>query len=168
MKIEFQVNGEAVNADITPTARLTTLLRDVLDLKGTKVGCDAGDCGACSVIVDGAICCSCLVAVGQLDGAKVTTIEGLSNTMTGVRLTDAFLRHGAAQCGICTPAMMVSAAVLLDQSTRLSRRDIEDALGGVLCRCTGYRKIVDAVLDANADNESSAPVDGQPRLHAEV
>jgi aldehyde oxidoreductase len=157
MKIKFQVNGEAVNADITPTARLTTLLRDVLDLKGTKVGCDAGDCGACSVIVDGAICCSCLVAVGQLDGAKVTTIEGLSNTVTGVRLTDAFLRHGAAQCGICTPAMMVSAAVLLDQSARLSRRDIEDALGGVLCRCTGYRKIVDAVLDANADNESSAP-----------
>jgi aldehyde oxidoreductase len=157
VKIEFQVNGKAVNVDIAPTARLTALLRDVLDLKGTKVGCDAGDCGACSVIVDGAICCGCLVAVGQLDGAKVTTIEGLGNTATGARLADAFLRHGAAQCGICTPAMMVSAAVLLDQSARPSRRDVEGALGGVLCRCTGYRKIVDAVLDASADNESSTP-----------
>ena len=157
MSVGLRVNGAVIDAAVRPTARLSTVLRDTLKLKGTKVGCDAGDCGACTVIVDGEICCGCLVAAGQVAGREIVTVEGIAETATGRRLAQAFSRHGAAQCGICTPGMMVSAAALLDRNGAPSRQDVEDALGGVLCRCTGYRKIVDAVMDAGADNAATAP-----------
>ncbi len=148
MKNAAKINGAPVGTVANPAARLSTFLREDAGLKGTKVGCDAGDCGACSVLIDGEVSCACLIAVGQVPGAEIVTIEGIRETPIGKRLALAFARHGAAQCGICTPGMLVSAAALLGNNPSPSRREVEDALGGVLCRCTGYRKIVDAVLDA--------------------
>ena len=139
------VNRRTVRIEADPVERLTSILRDRLGLKGTKVGCDAGDCGACSVLLDNEVVCACMVAASQLDGRSVTTIEGLGEDRRGRRLQEAFLTHGGAQCGICTPGMLVSAKALLDRIPMPSRTVIEDALGGVLCRCTGYRKIVQAV-----------------------
>ena len=116
---------------------------------GTKVGCDAGDCGACTVLVDSELVCSCLVAVGQIEGREITTVEGLCcRPPVHDRLQKSFLRHGAAQCGACTPGMLVSATALLDRNPSPTESDVMDAIGGVLCRCTGYRKIIAAVLDA--------------------
>jgi CO/xanthine dehydrogenase Mo-binding subunit/aerobic-type carbon monoxide dehydrogenase small subunit (CoxS/CutS family) len=148
--ISFLLNGRAVDSHAEPSRRLTQVLRDDLDFTGTKVGCDAGDCGACTVMIDGELACACLVAVAQIKDAKVITIEGLQATKHGKSLQHAFLARGAAQCGICTPGMLVSAARLLEQAENPEERTIADALGGVLCRCTGYRKIIDAVIDAAA------------------
>lgn len=148
----FTLNGRPVQVPADPAGRLTRLLRDDLGLTGTKVGCDAGDCGACTVLLDDAPVCGCLVASGQVEGRRVTTIEGLpAQSPTASRLQSAFLRHGAAQCGICTPGMLVAAAALLDRTPEPSEAEVMDAIGGVLCRCTGYRKIVAAVLDARAE-----------------
>jgi aldehyde oxidoreductase len=176
--IAFRLNGEQVCPKSAPISRLSKVLREEFDLKGTKVGCDAGDCGACTVLVDGKAACACLIAVGQLNGAEVMTIEGLSRSSGKFqRLQKSFLLHGAAQCGICIPGMLVSAAALLEQNSAPSEADVADALGGVLCRCTGYRKIITAVLDANSKHvgeprsETSGPVgrrlervDGQRRV----
>jgi aldehyde oxidoreductase len=152
--LSFSLNGRLVEVSSPPARRLSAVLRDELGLTGTKVGCDAGDCGACTVLVDGAPVCSCLVAVGQAEGRSVTTIEGLGATSeNAARLQDSFLRHGAAQCGICTPGMLVAATALLDANPAPMESEALDAIGGVLCRCTGYRKIVAAVLDARATPE---------------
>jgi aldehyde oxidoreductase len=157
--LSFTVNGKAVAVAASPAARLSKVLRDHLGLTGTKVGCDAGDCGACTVLVDGEVVCACLVAAGQVQGQSVTTIEGLHGVHpTAARLQDAFLRHGAAQCGICTPGMLVAATALLARDERPSGAAVMDVVGGVLCRCTGYRKIVAAILDAAND----APADLSP------
>ncbi|MBV9394937.1 MAG: molybdopterin-dependent oxidoreductase [Methylobacteriaceae bacterium] len=154
--LSFGVNGKQVRIASAPTKRLSQVLRDDLGLTGTKVGCDAGDCGACTVLLDGAPVCSCLTAAGQVGGSEITTIEGLSSqTQTGGALQRAFHDHGAAQCGICTPGMLVSAAALLDRVESPSEEQICDALGGVLCRCTGYRKIVAAVLAAARRSDSA-------------
>src|SRR3954453_19617506 len=154
--LSFSVNGKQVRIASAPTKRLSQVLRDDLGLTGTKVGCDAGDCGACTVLVDGAPVCSCLIAAGQVGGSEITTIEGLpSQTQTGGALQRAFHNHGAAQCGICTPGMLVSAAALLDHVDSPTEEQICDALGGVLCRCTGYRKIVAAVLAAAQRSDSA-------------
>jgi len=148
----FTLNGRPVQVPGDPAGRLTRLLRDDLGLTGTKVGCDAGDCGACTVLLDDAPVCGCLVAAGQVEGRRVTTIEGLpAQSPTASRLQSAFLRHGAAQCGICTPGMLVAAAALLDRTPEPSEAEVMDAIGGVLCRCTGYRKIVAAILDARSE-----------------
>lgn len=148
----FTLNGRDVGIHVDPGTRLTRALRDLLGLTGTKVGCDAGDCGACTVLLDGAPVCGCLVAVGQVEGQKVETIEGLS-TVSPVtrRLQDSFLRHGAAQCGICTPGMLVAATHLLERIPAPDEAQVSDAIGGVLCRCTGYRKIIAAVMDAGQE-----------------
>jgi len=147
----FHLNGEKISTKSAPISRLTTVLREEFGLTGTKVGCDAGDCGACTVLVNGKAVCACLIAVGQLADSEVTTIEGLSRTSELFqRLQQSFLHHGAAQCGICTPGMLVAAAALLEQNAAPNESEVMDALGGVLCRCTGYRKIVRAVVDANA------------------
>src|SRR5437879_7667059 len=147
--IRFSVNGRCASVSTSPAQRLSRVLREDLGLTGTKVGCDAGDCGACTVLLDGEPVCSCLVAVGQVENYAVTTIEGLKSRPTLFdRLQGAFLRHGAAQCGACTPGMLVSATALLERNSAPSESEVTDALGGVLCRCTGYRKIITAVLDA--------------------
>lgn len=148
LSVSLEVNGKTVVTEVSPLQRLSSVLRDALGLTGTKVGCDAGDCGACSVMVDGAVVCACLVPAAGLSGKKVRTVEGLSNGSLSA-LQESFLRHGAAQCGICTPGVLVSAAALLEQNPTPSETEVQDALGGVLCRCTGYRKIIEAVMNAN-------------------
>ncbi len=160
LEVSFDLNGTPVRANVALSDRLSTTLRDHLGLVGTKVGCDAGDCGACTVLIDGAPCCACLVPVGQAEGAKVTTVEGLKSTGTLSRLQESFLHFGAAQCGICTPGMLVSAAALLQRTPNPTRSEVTDALGGVLCRCTGYSKIIDAVVHATGFNSGdvSPPV----------
>jgi aldehyde oxidoreductase len=157
--IAFTLNGREISASVDPAARLTRVLRDVLGVTGVKVGCDAGDCGACTVLLDGEPVCGCLVVAGQVDGREVVTIEGLDDASPfSAPLKDAFLRHGAAQCGICTPGMLVAATALLDRNPAPSEPQVLDALGGVLCRCTGYRKIVAAVLDVEGGATVSDPL----------
>lgn len=146
--ILFTLNGTAVEIAAPAEWRLSRVLRDELGLPGTKIGCDAGDCGACTVLVDGEATCACLMAIGQVAGRAVTTIEGLADAAPIARqLQQSFLRHGAAQCGICTPGMLVAATALLSRDNEPSESAVQDALGGVLCRCTGYRKIIAAVMD---------------------
>ena len=144
----FYVNGRSVEVAAAPASRLTRVLREHLGLAGTKVGCDAGDCGACTVLLDGEQVCACLVPLGQVRGRSVTTVEGLAGNGSLSRLQRAFHEHGAAQCGICTPGMLMAASTLLGCPRPPSEPEVLDALGGVLCRCTGYRKIVRAVLAA--------------------
>ncbi|SDG31519.1 molybdopterin-dependent oxidoreductase [Thalassobaculum litoreum] len=159
--LTFTVNGSECRVDVAPQRRLSRVLREDLGLTGTKVGCDAGDCGACTVLLDGAQVCACLVPAGQAEGGEVVTVEGLADRDgTHSALQRAFARHGAAQCGICTPGMLMAAHDLLRRNPQPGRAAVEDALGGVLCRCTGYLKIVEAVLDvaSNApDTEAPAP-----------
>jgi aldehyde oxidoreductase len=147
--VNFVLNGQAATWHGAPVTRLASALREDLGLTGTKVGCDAGDCGACTVLLDGRQACSCLVAMGQVEGRRVETVESLGdgNGTLGA-LQQSFLAHGAAQCGICTPGMLMAAQELLRTTPRPCRAEVEDALGGVLCRCTGYGKIVDAVMAA--------------------
>lgn len=157
--IAFRVNGRPVAVFGSPSQRLSRVLREELGLTGTKVGCDAGDCGACTVLLDGDPVCSCLVATGQAEGCEVTTVEGLagrtpSGASVGGRLQQAFLAHGAAQCGACTPGMLVAATALLDRNPTPSDSEVMDAIGGVLCRCTGYRKIIAAILDAGVKDSN--------------
>jgi len=153
-RITLVVNSERRSLEASGVERLTSVLRDAFGQIGTKVGCEAGDCGACTVLIDGEPACACLVAVGQVEGASVVTIEGVArHTRSGARLLDAFHRAGAAQCGACTPGMIVSAAALLDATPLPTDSQIDAALGGVLCRCTGYRKILDAVRMAAGDDQ---------------
>jgi aldehyde oxidoreductase len=146
--IRFIVNGRTREYPGDPAKRLADVLRDDFGLTGTKIGCNAGDCGACTILVDGKQVCSCLTAVAQVSGRSVTTVEGLADDGTLSGLQRAFHKHGAAQCGICTPGMLMAAADLLSRNQRPDANAVKDALGGVLCRCTGYQKIVEAVLDA--------------------
>ena len=148
-RISFTVNGEAREVNCAPSMRLSEVLREALALRATKVGCNAGDCGACTVLLDGDPVCACLVPAGQVAGRAVETAESLAGEDRALSaLQAAFLRHGAAQCGICTPGMMMAATALLRQDAAPDRQAVEDALGGVLCRCTGYAKIIDAVITA--------------------
>jgi aldehyde oxidoreductase len=158
--LAFSVNGNPVTVVTPPVRRLSRVLRENLGLTGTKVGCDAGDCGACTVLLDGEPVCACLVPAAQAEGREITTVEGLAaRPPLFDRLQNAFLCHGAAQCGACTPGMLVSATALLERSQQPSENEVLDAIGGVLCRCTGYRKIVAAILDAGADS----PVTSRPQ-----
>jgi aldehyde oxidoreductase len=159
MKVAFTLNGKKAEWDGAPVTRLAAALRDDLKLTGTKFGCDAGDCGACTVRLDGRQVCSCLVPMGQLAGRAIETVEGLANG-TLSRLQQSFLAHGAAQCGICTPGMLMAAHDLLESTKTPTRAEVEDALGGVLCRCTGYTKIVEAVMAAATPTRSNGPASG--------
>ena len=158
--IRFRLNGKQAALDAPPIRRLADALREDLGLIATKIGCNAGDCGACTVLLDGQQVCACLVPLGQVEGRDVVTAEGLATDGVLSDLQESFLRHGAAQCGICTPGMLMAAASLLRNNRRPSQADVEDALGGVLCRCTGYRKIVDAVLDVGSAIPAPSPEAG--------
>jgi aldehyde oxidoreductase len=148
--IGFTLNASRIELRADPMQRLADVLRDTLGLTGTKIGCNAGDCGACTVLLDGCQVCACLIPVARVDGRSVVTVEGLAKDGTLSRLQDAFLRHGAAQCGFCTPGMLIAASDLLARDPAPAEDAVQDALGGVLCRCTGYRKIIEAVLDVAA------------------
>ena len=148
----FTVNDRMVRVPGSGARRLADVLRDDLGLTGTKIGCNAGDCGACTVLIDGRQACACLVPVGQCEGRAVSTVEGLATDGAGslARLQKAFVEHGAAQCGICTPGMLMAATDTLRRHPQPTEAQVLDGIGGVLCRCTGYRKIVEAVLAAGA------------------
>ncbi len=146
--VTFSLNGEEVSSAPVAGERLSYTLREGLNAKDVKVGCNAGDCGACTVLVDGAPVCACLVPSQRADGAKIETLAGLRDTPEGRDLTESFANTQAAQCGICTPGMMVAAVALLRDVPQPSEAEVKDALGGVLCRCTGYRKIIEAVVGA--------------------
>ncbi len=149
--LSLTVNGEAVQVAAPPHWTLLEVLRYRLDLIGSKQGCDKGDCGACTVQIDGAPQLACLTLAMHAEGRAVTTVEGLGLRAGGVHpLQDAFDRHDAAQCGFCTPGILMSAESLLRRRGReVSRDEVREALAGNLCRCTGYTKIIDAVVDAS-------------------
>ncbi|MFN3823917.1 MAG: molybdopterin-dependent oxidoreductase [Pseudorhodobacter sp.] len=162
MKIALMLNGTATSLDAPPGLRLSEALRERLGLTGTKVGCDAGDCGACTVLLDGAPVCACLTPAARAHGRSIETVETEDATLT--RLRTAFLRHGAAQCGICTPGMLMAGAALLRQTPEPTPDQARAALGGVLCRCTGYGRIIAAICDHETPlPEGSGAVGTSPR-----
>ncbi len=147
-KITLHVNGAEQSAEVWPMARLLDVLREELHLTGTKEGCGEGECGACSVLLDGELVNSCLVPAVQADGANITTIEGVSSGDELHAVQQAFLEHGGAQCGICTPGMVLAALNLLEKCPNPTDADIRAGLTGNLCRCTGYMKIFESVVAA--------------------
>jgi aerobic carbon-monoxide dehydrogenase small subunit len=153
--LTFTVNGEQVEVLAETRATLLDVLRDELELTGTKEGCGTGDCGACSVTVDDRLVCSCLMLGIEAQGCRIGTIEGLASTSTNGEklhpLQQKFLEHAALQCGICTPGFLVASKALLDQNPDPTETEVRYWLAGNLCRCTGYDKIVRAVMDAAAD-----------------
>jgi len=148
-KISLMVNGERYEVEVEANRTLLQLLREDLELTGTKQACERGDCGLCTVLVDGVPTKSCLVLAVEVDGKEITTIEGL---MEGEELNPvqrAFIEHGAVQCGFCTPAFIVAGEALLKRNPSPTEEEVKEAVGGILCRCTGYRQIIDAILDAS-------------------
>ena len=155
VEINFVLNHTKMSRNVAPTMRLVDFLRDDLDLTGTKVGCGEGDCGACTVIIDGKIVNSCLILAPQIDGKEILTIEGLGDYENLHPLQTAFMEVGAVQCGFCTPGMIMSAKALLDQNPHPNRKEIMGSISGNLCRCTGYKKIADAIEKVVNQNISS-------------
>lgn len=147
--ITMTVNGAPVEAAVEPNRTLVQFLREDLGLTGTKHGCGLGDCGACTVILDGKPVNSCLVLAVQANGREVLTIEGLADNGKLHPIQQAFVKTGAVQCGFCTPGMILSAKALLDENPRPTERAIRTAISGNLCRCTGYQKIVEAIAEAS-------------------
>ena len=148
MQITFTVNGEPRTIDAYPMARLLDVLREQLHLTGTKEGCGEGECGACTVVLDGRIVNSCLVPVAQVNGSDIITIEGVAHQDQLHAVQQAFIDHGGAQCGICTPGMILAAVDLLNRNPQPSEAEIRNGLAGNLCRCTGYMKIFESVVRA--------------------
>jgi carbon-monoxide dehydrogenase small subunit len=161
MKINFVLNGQEFAWEAPPDQRVVDLLRRELHLTGTKEGCGAGECGACTIMVNGQSRLSCLMLAAQLDGAKVTTIEGLTANGIIHPVQQAFIDYGAVQCGFCSPGMVLSAVELLQRQPQPCRADIRRGLSGNLCRCTGYQKIVDAVEAVTRTAAASWPGTGE-------
>jgi carbon-monoxide dehydrogenase small subunit len=145
MRIELRVNGELLETDVWPGESLLFALRERLGLPGSKNACEQGECGSCSVLLDGTLVCACLVLAVQADGHEVVTVEGLARDGDLHPVQEAFVEAGAVQCGFCTPGLIVAAAALLERSADPSDDEVREALSGNLCRCTGYQKIFDAV-----------------------
>ena len=158
--LRFEVNGDPVEVAVEPGTTLLECLRQDLGLTGSKQGCDKGDCGACTVLLDGRAVLACLVLAHAVAGRRVVTVEGLARAGRLHPLQDAFDTAGAAQCGFCTPGMLMSAAALLEENQRPTRDDVREALAGNLCRCTGYTKILDAVVKAADDLRQGRPSPG--------
>ena len=155
-EMEFTLNGEQVNVEVDSTWTLLYLLREKLELTGTKLGCGYGECGACTVIMEGQAVNACLVPVLEAEGMNVTTIEGLAEPGGQLHpLQKAFVDHGAVQCGFCTPGMIMSAKALLDEKPKPTEEEIKESIAGNLCRCTGYVKIIEAVKAASTASKSS-------------
>lgn len=146
MKIEFSLNGSQHSVNVDPRENLLHLLREYIQLRGTKYGCGEGECGACTVLLNGQAVTSCMVLAGQIHGAEIVTIEGMQNDPIGQHVISAFVTQGALQCGFCIPGMIISARALLNKNNSPTINDIQFGLGGNLCRCTGYKKIIEAVL----------------------
>ncbi len=165
MRVNLTVNGAAHAVDVSPWKRLLDVLREDLRLTGTKEGCGEGECGACTVMLDGEVVNSCLVAVGQCDARTVTTVEGLAEGDVLHAVQQALVACGGAQCGICTPGIAVCAAHVVDRGLVVGRDDasaraqVRELLAGNICRCTGYQLIVDAVIDAARQVARRAPGD---------
>jgi len=149
MKISFTCNGKQISVDVPPETRALDVLRDQLGLTGVKEGCGRGECGACTILLDGKPVSSCLLLAPKLEGKNILTVEGLERPDGTLHpLQAAFLEEGAVQCGFCTPGMIMSSKALLDENPRPGTEEIEEALSGNICRCTGYAKIVRAVQRA--------------------
>lgn len=154
MKLTMTVNGQAVSFEnILPTRRLIDILREDLQLKGTKEGCGEGECGACTVIMDGKAVDSCLLLACQLEGSEIITIEGLAKEGELDELQEAFVSHGAIQCGYCTPGMVMATKALLMENPTPTEAEIRNAIAGNICRCSGYSQIVSAVLSVKGSPE---------------
>ncbi len=149
VRIKTTINRRFYTMEIAPNQTLLQLLREEIGLTGTKCGCEIGECGACTVLLNGHAVNSCLILAPQIDGQEVMTIEGLSDGDRLTPLQESFLDHDAVHCGFCTPGMLMSAKDLLDHSENPSEEDIRRAISGNLCRCTGYQQIVDAIRDVN-------------------
>jgi carbon-monoxide dehydrogenase small subunit len=147
-EITFSINGAPRRANVSLDMSALTLIRDVLGLTGTKYGCGEGECGACTILVDGQSVNACLMFAVDCEGRTLTTIEGMAITPAGERLRDAFVAHGAVQCGFCTPGIVMQAAALLAQDAHPTNEQIRRGIEGNLCRCTGYAKIVEAIAAA--------------------
>jgi aerobic-type carbon monoxide dehydrogenase small subunit (CoxS/CutS family) len=145
LRIKFRLNGSQVEVETKPNKRLLDLLRDDLGLTGTKEGCSIGECGACTVLVNGKAVNSCLVLAGEIDGADIITIEGIANNGELHPLQENFLKYGAVQCGFCIPGMILSAYALLSTKRNPDEEEIKEAIAGNLCRCTGYKQIIEAI-----------------------
>lgn len=143
--VRMRVNGEDIEGWVEPRRTLLDFLRDHLNLTGTKKGCDLGNCGACTVLMDGKPVNSCLVLTVEAEGSDILTIEGLSDRSTLHPIQKAFMECGAVQCGYCTPGMIISAKALIDENPHPTEDEIRDAIAGNLCRCTGYKRIVEAI-----------------------
>ena len=152
--IEITVNGEKRKVEVTTRETLLDVLRNKFDATEVKNGCGKGDCGSCAVILDGKAVNSCLTLALQANGKEVVTLKGIGSEEKPHPLQKSFVQHGAIQCGFCTAGMVVSAKALLDQNPRPSRDEIREAISGNLCRCTGYKKIVDAIQDAALEGKS--------------
>jgi carbon-monoxide dehydrogenase small subunit len=148
---EFILNGKPVAIDCEPSDRLLDILRNHFHLTGVKEGCGEGECGACSVLLNGRLANSCLVAAGSLQGAEIVTIEGFRDTERYALLEQAFAKAGAVQCGFCTPGMVMAAEALLSRNAHPTEDEVREAISGNLCRCTGYNMIVDAIMTAGKE-----------------
>lgn len=150
-QITFRVNKQTYRLGVSLQRTLLEVLREDLSLTGTKCGCGQGECGACTVLVDGKATLSCLTLAAAMDGKEITTIEGLAEDDKLCPLQEAFINYGAIQCGFCTPAMILTAKALLDENPHPTEEDVRDCLRGTLCRCTGYIKIVEAIVAASKE-----------------
>jgi aerobic-type carbon monoxide dehydrogenase small subunit (CoxS/CutS family) len=148
MNISFDLNGQPLTIIVEPNTSLLDAIRDIVGITSVKKGCEQGECGACTVLIDGAPVTSCLVLAPQVEGRHVTTLEGLEMNPLMIDLREAFIENGAVQCGFCTPGMLISAYVLLRDNPNPSEDEIKLGIEGNICRCTGYTKIIDAILDA--------------------